>query len=498
MVVQWEQPAVHGASVTSYDVEYREAGASEWSSASHDRRIGMGSAPLCGANLGRCAVITGLATSGGTYETRVRSVIGDSTGAWSEVATATTRAVPDSPVLEAVTAVAGGLSVSWSAPADYGSAVSDYDVRYRALPNGEWVLHSEDGDDSASPDTATTWAIGGLSNGTMYAVQARAQNTVGESSWSLAVVGSPSSAAGGQAQAADPPALIGVFNDAAIANGTTVALDMAEHFSGADLVYTVEVTTTHQRTGESRTGRLNAIARNKVRGGWDDTVSVLMLSGGSAASQELTITVTASAGGASVSDSFTLSLVGEVPDPDLSPPVDPNPPAEDPPPADPPADDPPPADPPPSGPPPADPPPADPPHNPATLIEAFADLTLSDDQTSALDMADHFSGDGLTFVVEVTTTHQRTGESRTGLLGEIARNKIGGSWDGSVLTLEGGHAASQTLTVTITATDSEGERRAGRLRLRWITARGKRWRPPPQFSPFVTAPPVGKLVSVVP
>ncbi len=83
-------------------------------------------------------------------------------------------------------------------------------------------------------------------------------------------------------------------------------------------------------------------------------------------------------------------------------------------------------------------------------------LTLSDDQTHELDMADHFSGDGLTFTVEVTTTHQRTGQTKTGLLNEIARNKLSGSWDGSVLTLEGGHATSQTLTVKITATDSEG------------------------------------------
>ncbi len=73
-------------------------------------------------------------------------------------------------------------------------------------------------------------------------------------------------------------------------------------------------------------------------------------------------------------------------------------------------------------------------------------------------MADHFSGDDLTFAVEVTTTNQRTGQTKKGPLNEIARNKVTGEWDDDevILTLEGGHAPSQTLTVKITATDANG------------------------------------------
>ncbi len=249
------------------------------------------------------------------------------------------------------------------------------------------------------------------------------------------------------APAPAPPTLDASFDDVSLAHGATLSLNMSYHCSGDDLSYAATVTTINQRTGQEKTGNLNEVGRNKVTGVWNG--SILTLTGGTATPQELTITITATgAEGATVSDSFTLSLTVPPADPPAA-----DPPAQDPPPADPPpVDDPPPAD-----PPPADPPPADPPAPaPATLTEAFDDLTLSDDQTSALDMADHFSGDGLTFTVEVTTTHQRTGESKTGLLNEIARNKIGGSWSGSVLTLEGGHAASQTLTVTITATDSEG------------------------------------------
>ncbi len=470
--------------LTGHDVQFRKAGQSSWTDYNHRGTDSI-------------AWISGL-QAGTTYQAQVRAVNQYSAGAWSNIESATTRNVPDIPAIEAVTSGDGKVTVWWQTPESYGASIIDYDVQYKALPSGGLVTHSADANDntgnSATLDTANSREITGLTNGTTYAVQVRAQNSRGESIWSLVVTCRPESAAVdqaqavGQAQAAgqfagaqadptppadppadqpaappadpplvDPPTLIGLFNDAAIANGSTVALDMADYFSGDDLLYTVEVTTTNQRTGQTKTGLLNEIARNKVRGAWNDAVSVLMLSGGHAASQDLTITITATGtDGTSVSDSFTLSLVDEVPAPDLTPPGDPNPPADDPPPADPPPADPPPADPPPADPPPADPPPDDPDHNPATLIEEFDDLTLSDDQTHELDMADHFSGDGLTFVVEVTTTNQRTGQTKTGLLNEIARNKLSGSWNGSVLNLEGGHAASQTLTVKITATDSEG------------------------------------------
>ena len=90
------------------------------------------------------------------------------------------------------------------------------------------------------------------------------------------------------------------------------------------------------------------------------------------------------------------------------------------------------------------------------MIDEFDDVELSDDETIDLDMADHFSGDGLTYKVMVTTTHQRTGVVKTAPINTVARNKVTGAWNGAVLTLTGGHAASQTLTIEITATDEYG------------------------------------------
>ncbi len=50
------------------------------------------------------------------------------------------------------------------------------------------------------------------------------------------------------------------------------------------------------------------------------------------------------------------------------------------------------------------------PGNPVALISEFADIELADGISAALDMADHFSGAGLTYEVMVTTTHQGTGQ----------------------------------------------------------------------------------------
>ncbi len=466
VVIQWERPVINGASVSRYDVQYRQQGDESWTSASHDRVVSMGTAPACGANLGRCVAITSLDTSGTTYEARVRGVNSFGNGEWSDVQSATTRAVPDSPVIESVTAGDAKLTVSWNAPAGHGAAITDYDVRYRALPNGDWVNHSDDTNDDTSDgatlDTATTREISGLSGGTMYAVQVRAQNAVGESRWSLAVVGSTPSSAGGQAQAfsqsqaddpptnappadspdqsaADPTTLIGLFNDAAIANGSTVALDMTQYFSGDDLVYTVEVTTTNQRTSQERSGALNEIARNKVRGGWNDGVTVLLLSGGTASPEDLTLSITATgAEGASASDSFTLSLVEETPAPGPDPAPAPLPT---------------------STPTPTPEPTATPTPEPVppVLIAEFDDLTMSDDETVDIDMSDHFSGEGLTYEVMVTTTHQRTGQVKTAPINTVARNKVSDEWNGNVLTLTAEHAVSQELTIEVTASNGDGE-----------------------------------------
>ncbi len=92
----------------------------------------------------------------------------------------------------------------------------------------------------------------------------------------------------------------------------------------------------------------------------------------------------------------------------------------------------------------------------ATLAQPFADLAMANGAARGLDMGEHFSGDGLTYAVMVTTTHKRTGEVKTAPINTVARNKVTGAWSDDVLTLTAGPSGRHVLTLAITATDGEG------------------------------------------
>ena len=106
-------------------------------------------------------------------------------------------AAPGTPTVSAVTNTGGSLSVSWTAPADNGSAITDYDLRYykgNYYPGdaADWITEGASG--LPSPGTATSATISGLLANTTYQVQVRAENFGGESAWSgvgSATTGSP-------------------------------------------------------------------------------------------------------------------------------------------------------------------------------------------------------------------------------------------------------------------------------------------------------------------
>ena len=84
-------------------------------------------------------------------------------------------AKPGAPSVSA--ASASSLSVSWSAPANAGPAITDYDVRYRAGTSGAWS-------DAGHAGTAVTAMLTGLSENTSYQVQVSATNDEGTGAWS--------------------------------------------------------------------------------------------------------------------------------------------------------------------------------------------------------------------------------------------------------------------------------------------------------------------------
>ena len=85
---------------------------------------------------------------------------------------------PGKPAAPAVAAASvTSLTVTWTAPANAGPAITDYDVQYREGTSGSW----SDGNHTGAAVTAT---LSGLSENTSHQVQVRATNDEGTGSWS--------------------------------------------------------------------------------------------------------------------------------------------------------------------------------------------------------------------------------------------------------------------------------------------------------------------------
>ncbi len=82
---------------------------------------------------------------------------------------------PDAPTVSAASVTS--LTVTWTAPANAGPAITDYDVQYREGTTGNWTDGNHNG-------TATTATLSSLSEGTSYQVQVRATNDEGTGDWS--------------------------------------------------------------------------------------------------------------------------------------------------------------------------------------------------------------------------------------------------------------------------------------------------------------------------
>ena len=131
---------------------------------------------------------------------------------------------PDAPDAPELTPGDGHLTVSWTAPADNGAAISDYDVRYRWGGSGEWTAHPHDG-------TETTATITGLTNGITHQVQVRAVNAAGAGEWSSSAVATPA----GAPDAPDAPEL--TPGDGRLAAQWTAPADNGAAIAGYDVRY---------------------------------------------------------------------------------------------------------------------------------------------------------------------------------------------------------------------------------------------------------------------
>ena len=168
--VSWSAPDNNGAAITDYDVRYKRSSVTSWSSHSF-------------SGTGTSTTIDDL-TNGTAYQVQVRAQNSAGESNWSSSATATPRGKPARPARPTLSAGNGELEVEWTAPANNGAAITDYDVRYKRTSATSWSSHSFSG-------TGTSTTIDDLTNGTAYNVQVRAQNAAGESSWSASGTATP-------------------------------------------------------------------------------------------------------------------------------------------------------------------------------------------------------------------------------------------------------------------------------------------------------------------
>ncbi len=119
-------------------------------------------------------------SAGDCYEFRVRAGNGEGESDWSPLTEFCTTGgqPPDAPDPPSSTPRDGQLSVSWSAPAGNGAAVTGYQVRWRQGGSGSW---------DSTTVRGRSYTIPRLSNGVTYTVQVRARNSEGWGDWSLSV-----------------------------------------------------------------------------------------------------------------------------------------------------------------------------------------------------------------------------------------------------------------------------------------------------------------------
>jgi len=177
-----------GGTLDGYDVEYRTCGSSltcgSWTPHSH-------------SGTGTTTTITKL-SNGIKHEVRVRARSGGSQSAWSSTASATPEELPSFERPPDLTAGDRQLLVQWNEPGYSGSAITDYDVQYRACTatGGDSTVRTCESDDDdvtwgswrarSHSGTGKIVTITGLVNGTAYEVQVRARNANGVGPWSTA------------------------------------------------------------------------------------------------------------------------------------------------------------------------------------------------------------------------------------------------------------------------------------------------------------------------
>ncbi|QLH07035.1 fibronectin type III domain-containing protein [Nitrosopumilus ureiphilus] len=174
--VTWLAPADNGGSkITDYIIEYR-LGNSAWETFAD------------GTSTTTSATVTGL-TNGQPYSFRVSAVNSVGTGNPSNITTATPATVPGTPTNLSSTPGNSQVSLSWTAPSNGGSPITDYIIQF-SKDGVKWNTFAD------GTSTATSATVPNLTNGIPYSFRVSAVNSVGTGSVSNTTTVTPATTPG--------------------------------------------------------------------------------------------------------------------------------------------------------------------------------------------------------------------------------------------------------------------------------------------------------------
>lgn len=164
----WTAPIDNGGSaITDYSIRYSSTGGASWTTVVHP------------PGTSTFATVSGL-SNGTAYLFEVAAVNGVGTGSYSSPSAAVTPAtIPGNPTAPTGAAGVQQVSLSWNAPADGGSAITDYVVRYSDNGGVSWSTFSH------TPSAVTSTSVTGLTQGATYVFDVAAVNDVGTGGWSV-------------------------------------------------------------------------------------------------------------------------------------------------------------------------------------------------------------------------------------------------------------------------------------------------------------------------
>ena len=168
LTVTWTAPDNGGCDITGYTVRHRSSKGT-WTTSSSQTGL---------------SYEIGSLFNGTRYEVQVQATNSAGDSGYSDSVSAKPRTVPDKPS-PTLTAADEKLTASWSHPATNGSNLTGYKVRHRQTGTTTWTTSS------ALSETATSYEITGLTNGTEYEVQVQATNAAGDSGYSDSVKAKP-------------------------------------------------------------------------------------------------------------------------------------------------------------------------------------------------------------------------------------------------------------------------------------------------------------------